>query len=678
MIRNSRKNHLNSLIIGVICLLLGVSTSGVIPNFGWFSSDKGNYVLNDGSSELDVVKSAATKPILFDQVHNPEYDSVDPDFKWFFDQYGSQVEAMVTGDLNPIKLSQYTSVYLANPYTEFEDYELDALMEYMKDGGKIFLVGGWVFDATNYLGAGSRQLLTHMGFNYYSGELTDTDDYEGITARVVLNESNIIASDLTENVETVFYTRGGVLTSVPFGTKVILQSDTDGTATPSGYPLMTLNSFGKGELVVMMDAGFLSNASLPTSLGTIPIRSYGDNPQLMENILNWMTTPVASKPCLIDGSNGVYSSTFQYTFTNYPVSTAYVRDIAEEWRDFCHYNPFYDLSLDFLEQYQCVVLANGYINYTAQEKYALLQYMENGGKILALGEQKPYTGNSVQTFLEQLGFEWEPSILTDADDYIDATHLVVLQEDNFASHPLLTGVNNITYWYAGAFASVPTDFEVLIHTDDDSTVNYQNKACMGILPYGYGSLLVFLDNGIFLAYNHTIDGEPRIHGFHLDNEVLRQNIYEWMQESTHTLSNPTLIRPNGGETISGSYTINWTAAVDSYEETVVYNLYIKSGNGTYTLFAPAVSGTTYSFDSTLFSDGSSYMIKVEAISGDLTSEDESDAVFIIHNTPPEPSFTEKFLNSFKDSSNWYGMGAVALVGLALGGLIFGLAGKRKK
>ncbi len=676
MVHRSQKRFSAQAVLSGILILILVQFGGMVNVSNPIWQNESELPNEVALNSVARIKPAATKPILFDQIHSPEYDSVDADFEWFFDEYGDLCEVMVSGSLTPYKLNQYSALFLMNPYTEFSVEETNSIMEYMKGGGKVFLIGNWVQDATFYMGAGARQLLWHMGFSYYSGELTDSDDNEGLTSRVVLNETNIVDTSITANVSTVFYTRGGILTKTPIGTRYLLQSDTDGTANFDGYPLMTQTRFAQGELVVIMDGGLFSNTSLTTSQGLVPIRSYGDNPQLVANLITWMTTATTPKSCLIEGSNSITSSTFDAAFRDL-TNSLYLRYVREEFWEFCDFNSYFNLTSGFLQQYNAIVLTNGIYTYMPGEKTAILEFLENGGKVLLLGEQKPFTGASVLNFAEDLGFEWESNILTDADDYVDSTSFVVLQTDNFADSSLLTGVSEIFFPYGGCFATVPSGFETLIHSDDDTSVNYQNGPIMGTMEIGYGKMLIYLDNAIFYSYNTTIDGENEIWSEYLDNEVLRHNIQAWLQESTHTLTKPIVQAPNGGETISGEMEINWTATTDSYDLSVSYNIYLSADDITWSLIAAGITEESFSFDTLFVEDGDTYKVKVEAMSEDLSSVDISDASFSILNAE-DLGFFENFVNTITDSGNWTGLGGAAIIGFILGALILGLVGRKKK
>jgi len=100
----------------------------------------------------------------------------------------------------------------------------------------------------------------------------------------------------------------------------------------------------------------------------------------------------------------------------------------------------------------------------------------------------------------------------------------------------------------------------------------------------------------------------------------------------HFLTDPQLIFPNTGEVIAGNVTINWSAAIDSLNHNVSYDLMYQSVNTTsWTFLVGNIMTTNYTFNSLILPDGL-YNLKVIAhCSDNLTSFDQSDVPFEIRN-----------------------------------------------
>ncbi|MFW9904181.1 MAG: extracellular solute-binding protein [Candidatus Thorarchaeota archaeon] len=99
------------------------------------------------------------------------------------------------------------------------------------------------------------------------------------------------------------------------------------------------------------------------------------------------------------------------------------------------------------------------------------------------------------------------------------------------------------------------------------------------------------------------------------------------------LTVPTILSPNGGETLTGSATLTWTTAYYSVDHSITYTVYYSGDEGaTWTEIASELTSTSYSWDTTEVSNGFSYLIKVVATCSEGYSvEDVSDDTFAIQN-----------------------------------------------
>jgi parallel beta-helix repeat protein len=99
----------------------------------------------------------------------------------------------------------------------------------------------------------------------------------------------------------------------------------------------------------------------------------------------------------------------------------------------------------------------------------------------------------------------------------------------------------------------------------------------------------------------------------------------------HTLSAPTVLTPNGGESIFGTYDITWSEALESWGFPVTYDIYYSLDSGeTWSVLIEYSEDTNYVWDISELPDGNQYLIRVVARSvAGLVSEDVSDSVFTI-------------------------------------------------
>jgi len=93
----------------------------------------------------------------------------------------------------------------------------------------------------------------------------------------------------------------------------------------------------------------------------------------------------------------------------------------------------------------------------------------------------------------------------------------------------------------------------------------------------------------------------------------------------------SLSYPSGGETISGSVNITWTAE-DPDNDAISLNLYISADGGLSwsTIDTDVSNSGSYAFNTASVSDGTNYAIKIVATDGNLSSLDQSSAFTILN------------------------------------------------
>jgi parallel beta-helix repeat protein len=101
----------------------------------------------------------------------------------------------------------------------------------------------------------------------------------------------------------------------------------------------------------------------------------------------------------------------------------------------------------------------------------------------------------------------------------------------------------------------------------------------------------------------------------------------------HALYLPTIIHPNGGETLRNSIVMQWVSSNDSLNHPVTYSVYYSSDNGkSWTLLVTGLTTTDYNWNTSTLVDGSSYLIKVVVTCSEgLIMVKTSDRTFSIQN-----------------------------------------------
>ncbi len=101
----------------------------------------------------------------------------------------------------------------------------------------------------------------------------------------------------------------------------------------------------------------------------------------------------------------------------------------------------------------------------------------------------------------------------------------------------------------------------------------------------------------------------------------------------HVLPEPTLVYPNGGESLSGTVTIEWSNSSDPLGHEVNFTIYYSAdGGNTWVTLATDLTNNTFNWDTTSVVDGANYLIRINAsCSEGLWVIDTSDNVFSINN-----------------------------------------------
>jgi len=97
----------------------------------------------------------------------------------------------------------------------------------------------------------------------------------------------------------------------------------------------------------------------------------------------------------------------------------------------------------------------------------------------------------------------------------------------------------------------------------------------------------------------------------------------------------TVIYPSGGEMLSGTVNVTWTAEDDDGDQLTYAVLYSNDGGESWQVLAEGLQETSFELDTTALPGGNNCFIKVLATDGVNTSEDISDGPFSVGKKPPE-------------------------------------------
>ena len=95
----------------------------------------------------------------------------------------------------------------------------------------------------------------------------------------------------------------------------------------------------------------------------------------------------------------------------------------------------------------------------------------------------------------------------------------------------------------------------------------------------------------------------------------------------------TVLSPNGGENISGTYTVTWTAS-DLDDDSLTYSVLYSPDGTSWDVLATDLTTTSFEWDTSTVPGGTNGYIKVLATDGVNTAEDQSDGAFTVTKKPP--------------------------------------------
>ena len=160
---------------------------------------------------------------------------------------------------------------------------------------------------------------------------------------------------------------------------------------------------------------------------------------------------------------------------------------------------------------------------------------------------------------------------------------------------------------------------------------------------GFGSSQAY-DNGTSNLFTNNFwsdwtgpDTEPDgivDYPYIINGSAGNSDLYPVTFSAIHELSIPIVLFPNGGETLFGTISIEWTAAIDSYGYEVTYEVLFSANNGiTWVSLASGLTGLSRLWDTTSYLNSTTYLIRIIATSDGLEEEDISDGTFTIQNPP---------------------------------------------
>ena len=216
---------------------------------------------------------------------------------------GYSVSRLTQGPITIDKLQGYNTLILMAPERSYSDSEVNAIKQFVSNGGGLFIVGSnWGYDDGG-LNFSYNKIAQGFGISFANNEIvTNNKDY--LIYPNFVKITNITANPITTNIPTYYHLMGTYIKN-PGNSTVLAYTDAsswgdqgyleDGhtesnnvkDANETGGPLPVLSdmNYGKGKIIFMGAAGTFVNSFI-----------YRDNGQKLElNSVNWLSNiPISS------------------------------------------------------------------------------------------------------------------------------------------------------------------------------------------------------------------------------------------------------------------------------------------------------------------------------------------------------------------------------------------------
>lgn len=529
---------------------------------------------------------------------------------------------------NPVTVMSADVLIVGNSYYVGSDVwsqsEIDDLHNFVRFGGSVLFLG----EQTTQLWPGFRDVVKTFGVEFFDGAISDSDDYYTPYDYWVKFDGNNLAADhpILNGVKEVPHIWGNALNKTPAGATTLLVTDNDGTAgwytTPTGspspqnQPCMTAFSYGQGRVIVGGDAHLFVNNS---AVGFI--LPYGNVSTLSISLVRWLSETGYTygsfynvRQALVGAGYGVVTMfEFPNSFTG----------VVTPGRP------------------DALIISQAFTQYSAVERNMLKSYVENdGGSLFLIGDF--VSPGWVFEIFGDFGLNYTTSqFLRDMDDNFGEVYFnlsdIIYNASNFGTHDITLGLNQVLI--AGSTGVLePDDTSTLVSTDGDGTTFWINGSAadnipvMSALSPARGRLVALGSSHQFTRRVLTSTTHGNNHTMiidYYDTKELLLNTISWLTSNRAPLV--TLVQPDGGENINGTYTIQWTH--DDYDgQPLTTDLFYSFDNGS--TWHPIVTGldnTSYAWNTVGLPNSDQYRIRVVVSDGDLTSEAISTTSFTVFN-----------------------------------------------
>jgi len=196
--------------------------------------------------------------------------------------------------INSTVLASADVLVIVAPQDSYLKTELDAIENWVKEGGSLLLIGDWI-----HFGSQARVIASRFNVNLRGDGICDSDENVGQPLQPYYDSTNLLVHPVTEGVSRVeIYAGDGILTA-PVEEIPLIVTDYDGTAfwfsdqSPAlGVSVMSAfegGAIGSGRLIIMTDSNIWDSISDVDYDGDVGFYD-SDNEVLAINSINWLST----------------------------------------------------------------------------------------------------------------------------------------------------------------------------------------------------------------------------------------------------------------------------------------------------------------------------------------------------------------------------------------------------
>jgi hypothetical protein len=454
--------------------------------------------------------------------------------------------------------------------------------------------------------------------------LNDTDDAI-IPFYLPFDGENIHNHSINLKVNRVEIWAGAGFNQIPDDADVLIKTDGDGTADVDNLPIAIASTHGDGRIVVFGDSNALKNDDSDSD-GTDNWED-SSNELFFLNTIRWLSASGIEERVIVFDESHSPNFTLGLSFEEL------AHFLTENGYTIKWMSEFLPGMLDIAD---VLFIVDGNIKYTAGELAQISSFVSDGGSLYATGA---YGSALLEAALiaQEFGFGASSvEYLNDTDDTVGPVGYIHYEGTNIENHPITQGISDLEFYLTGTIETPGGSFTPVITTDDDGTSDYLNGDPADGLTIAATTL--FNKGRVFFSAEYVSmtglsdhDSDGTISLYDADNCLFYLNAFEWLTEDRAPMVE--VLFPNGGEVLNGTETVTWTA-VDFDNDPMVFDVYLSDNNGS-GWFALELGLTLFEYElnTSLYTDGNSYMVRIVTSANGVTGEDQSDTPFEIDNLP---------------------------------------------